>query len=122
VLVVDDHPRIVRLLQLELQKEHEVLTAYNGEDGLRLVKEHHPDVVVLDVVMPGLDGYRVLHRIKDNPETADIAVMLLTVKDQPDDVMLGLTVGADYYIPKPFNSADIAALIRRYMQSREGAG
>jgi DNA-binding response OmpR family regulator len=115
VLVVDDHPRIVRLLQLELQKEHEVFTAYNGEDALQLVAAHHPEVVVLDVVMPGLDGYRVLHRIKDNPQTADITVMMLTVKDQPDDVMIGLTVGADYYIPKPFNAADIGALIRRHL-------
>lgn len=122
VLVVDDHPRIVRLLQLALEKEHEVLTAYNGEDALKIANEALPDVMILDVVMPGLDGYRVLHRVKSNPETQRITVIMLTVKDQPDDVMLGFTVGADYYIPKPFNAADLASLVRRYMQSREREG
>src|SRR4051812_22896744 len=111
VLVVDDHPRIVRLLQVALEKEHEVLTAFNGEDGLRVARETHPDVMILDVVMPGLDGYRVLHRLKDDPDTRGITIIMLTIKDQPDDVMLGFTVGADYYIPKPFNAADIAALV-----------
>lgn len=121
VLVVDDHPRIVRLLQIALEKEHEVLTAYNGEDALALAHESHPDVMILDVVMPGLDGYRVLHRIKTDPATQDIVVIMLTVKDKPDDIMLGFTVGADYYIPKPFNAADLASLVRRYMQSRTGS-
>ncbi len=126
VLVVDDHPKIVRLLQVALEDEHQVLTAYNGEDALRCVAEHHPDLMVLDVIMPGLDGYRVLHRIKSDPETEQIPVIMLTVKDQPDDVLLGITVGADYYIPKPFNSSDIAALIRRHFEAdarqRETAG
>src|SRR4051794_18557203 len=102
VLIVDDHPRIVRLLQLALEGEHEVLTAYNGEDGLKLAREEHPELMVLDVVMPGLDGYRVLHRIKSDPATQDIGVIILTVKAHPHDVVLGLTVGADYYVPKPF--------------------
>lgn len=119
VLVVDDHPKIVRLLQLELRREHEVLTAYNGEDALKIIAEEHPQVVILDVIMPGLDGYRVLHRIKSNPETADISVIMLTVKDQPDDVMLGMTVGADYYIPKPFNANDIASLVRRHFAAED---
>jgi DNA-binding response OmpR family regulator len=118
VLIVDDHPRIVRLLRLALEKEHEVLAACNGEDALRLVAERHPDLVILDVVMPGIDGYRVLYRIKSEPETQDIAVMMLTVKDQADDVMLGITVGADYYVPKPFNAADIAALVRRHFEAK----
>jgi len=115
ILIVDDHPKIVRLLQLALEREHEVLTAYNGEDALKLVAEQHPDLMILDVVMPGLDGYRVLHRVKSNPATADITVVMLTVKDQPDDVLVGLTVGADYYVPKPFNANDIAALVRRHL-------
>lgn len=122
VLIVDDHPRIIRLLRLALEKEHEVLSACNGEDALRLVAEQHPDLVILDVVMPGIDGYRVLYRIKSEPATQDIAVMMLTVKDQADDVMLGITVGADYYVPKPFNAADIAALVRRHFEARGKGG
>jgi DNA-binding response OmpR family regulator len=121
VLLVDDHPKIVRLLQLALEKEHEVLVAYNGDDALQVAREFHPDFVVLDVVMPGLDGYRVLHRLKSSPETAQMTVIMLTVRDQPDDVMLGFTVGADYYVPKPFNTADIAALIRRHIAGQQKA-
>jgi DNA-binding response OmpR family regulator len=119
VLLVDDHPKIVRLLQLALEKEHEVLVAYNGDDALQVAREFRPDFVVLDVVMPGLDGYRVLHRLKSSPETEHATVIMLTVRDQPDDVMLGFTVGADYYVPKPFNTADIAALIRRHIAGEE---
>ena len=115
ILVVDDHPKIVRLLEVALKPEHEVLTAYNGDDALKIVNEEHPDMMILDVVMPGVDGYRVLHRVKSNPATEDIAVIMLTVKDQPDDVLVGLTVGADYYVPKPFNANDIAALVRRHI-------
>lgn len=115
VLLVDDQRSIVRLLQFALEKEHEVLCAYDGEEAMRLVEQHHPDVVILDVVMPVLDGYRVLHRIKSNPETVGITVIMLTIKDQPDDMMLGFTVGADYYIPKPFNCNDVATLIRHHL-------
>lgn len=117
VLVVDDHPKIVRLLQRELEREHQVFTAYNGEDALEIVEREHPDVIVLDVVMPGVDGYRVLYRVKSDPATRDITVIMLTVKDKPDDVMLGLTVGADYYVPKPFNANEIASLIGRHMEA-----
>jgi DNA-binding response OmpR family regulator len=120
VLVVDDQENIVRLLELALGGEHQVITAYNGEQAMEAVRSHRPDVVVLDIIMPVLDGYRVLHRIKSNPETEAITVIMLTQKDQPDDIVLGFTVGADYYIPKPFNATDVASLIRRHLAAREG--
>jgi DNA-binding response OmpR family regulator len=84
------------------------------------VGRDRPDVIVLDIIMPVLDGYRVLHRIKSNPETQDITIIMLTQKDQPDDIVLGFTVGADYYVPKPFNVADVASLIRRHLAAQEG--
>src|SRR5205823_5323852 len=115
ILVVDDHPKIVRLLEVALKPEHEVFTAYNGDDALKIVNEQHPDLMILDGVMPGVDGYRVLHRVKSNPATEDVTVIMLTVKDQPDDVLVGLTVGADYYVPKPLTANDIAALVRRHL-------
>ncbi len=122
ILVVDDQPNIVRLLQYTLEREHEVLTASNGAEAMEVIARERPDVMVLDVVMPVLDGSRVLHRVKSNPDTRGITVILLTVKNQPDDVMLGFTVGADYYVPKPFNSADVAALIRRHLGAETGGG
>lgn len=115
ILVVDDHPKIVRLLQVALEPEHEVLTASNGEEALALVAERHPDVIVLDVVMPGLDGYRVLEKIKSDPETERTTVIMLTAKGGRGDVLVGLAVGADYYLPKPFDPQDVAALIRRHL-------
>jgi len=119
VLVVDDQPNIVRLLEMTLQKEHEVFTAFDGQQALNAVAEHHPDVIVLDVIMPVLDGYRVLHRVKSNQETAGTCVIMLTQKDRPDDIMLGFNIGADYYVPKPFNAHDIAALIRRHFSAEK---
>src|SRR5437868_323252 len=120
VLVVDDQPNIVRLLEITLQKEHEVFTAYDGQQALKAIAEHNPELIVLDVIMPVLDGYRVLHRVKSNPETAGTCVIMLTQKDRPDDIMLGFNIGADYYVPKPFNANDIAALVRRHFTAAEG--
>ncbi len=114
ILLVDDHPDIVRLLQMCLRSEgYTLLTAHDGERALEVVEAEHPDLVVLDVVMPKLDGYRVLNRIKTDPRLRHILVVLLTVKDQPEDVTLGLDIGADYYLTKPFRPDDIATLVRR---------
>ena len=99
--------------------EYEVFTAFDGQEALNAVAEHHPDVIVLDVIMPVLDGYRVLHRVKSNPETAGTCVIMLTQKDRPDDIMLGFNIGAVYYVPKPFNVHDIAALIRRHFSAEK---
>src|SRR5438105_2034842 len=115
VLIVDDHPQVVRVLQVALEREHEVLTASNGEEALRLLAERHPDVMLLDIIMPGLDGYRVLQRVRSDPETERTTVIMLTVKDQWGDVLVGLAVGADYYVPKPFDPQDVATLIRRHL-------
>jgi DNA-binding response OmpR family regulator len=120
ILIVDDHPNIVRLLQATLAPEHEVLTAFNGEDALKLVAERHPEVILLDVVLPGIDGYAVLERVKSNPETAGTTVIMLTVKDKRADMLVGLAVGSDYYVPKPFDAKDVAALIRRHLVAVEG--
>ena len=115
VLVVDDHPDVVRLIQVALQKEHEVLTAYDGEEALRVVAESSPDLVILDVMMPTLDGYRVLNRLREDAATNHLPVLMLTAKDEPHDIHLGLSLGADYYISKPFNPRDIAALVRHHL-------
>jgi two-component system alkaline phosphatase synthesis response regulator PhoP len=118
VLVVDDQPNIVRLLQFHLEKEHDVFIAFNGQEALDLVDRECPQLIILDVVMPVLDGYRVLHRLKSNPQTRAITVIMLTKKDEPDDVILGYNVGADYYVSKPFNVSDIVALVRRHLGAR----
>ena len=122
VLVVDDHPSIVRLVERALRDEHEVRCAFDGEEALEKIAEEQPDLVILDVVMPRLDGFRVLSRLKTTPETRGIMVIMFTSRDEPEEVALGLDVGADFYIPKPFNATDLAALVRRILSGKKPAG
>lgn len=123
VLLVDDHPDIVRLLSLALRGEgHTILTCGDGLSAMELVRAERPDVVVLDVVMPGLDGLRVLNRIKTDPALQDTTVVMLTVRDHPEDMALGLDVGADYYLCKPFRPTDVASLVRRVFEARGASG
>ena len=84
------------------------------------VQRERPDLVILDVKMPELDGYRVLHRIKSDPELRGTVVVMLTVHDQPEDMVLGLDIGADYYLSKPFRPDDVAQLVRRIFETRQG--
>lgn len=116
ILLADDHPHILRLLQIPLLAEgHTVLTAQDGLEALRLVQAERPDVVVLDVMMPELDGLRVLSRIKNDPSLCEIPVVMLTARDLSEDQRLGLDLGADCYLCKPFDPRDVNTLIRRLL-------
>ena len=121
ILLVDDHPDVVRLLEMILQRDgYTLLKAYDGVQALEQVRAERPDVVILDVVMPELDGIRVLNRIKTDPELRDTIVVMLTAKDHPEDVTLGLDVGTDFYLCKPFRPAEVSSLVRRILETREG--
>ena len=123
ILLADDQPDIVRLLQISLAAEpHTIFTAYDGEAALRTAQVEHPDVVILDVIMPKLDGLRVLHRIKTDPALQDVKVVMLTARGEPEDVTLGLDIGADYYLSKPFKSTEVASLVRRILEARAPTG
>jgi DNA-binding response OmpR family regulator len=102
--VVDDDPSIREILVTNLAAEGmDVHTADNGDDAASLARSLRPDLIVLDVMMPGRDGYAVLSELKSDPETAEIPVVLLTAKAGEDDVWEGWKSGADYYITKPFS-------------------
>lgn len=119
ILLVDDHPDIVRLLQICLRDQgHELLTAYDGQKALDLLYAERPDIVILDVVMPLVDGLRVLNRIKTDANLHQTVVVMLTVQDKPEDVTLGLDIGADFYLSKPFKPADVSSLIRRICETQ----
>lgn len=117
VLVVDDDPVIVNLLQVNFEIEgYEVLAATGGEAGLAQARSGHPDVIVLDVMMPGLDGIEVARRLRGDPQTKIIPIIFLSAKAQADDIALGLTL-ADDYVTKPFEPLELlervaAALVR----------
>jgi CheY-like chemotaxis protein len=116
VLVADDDPTIVTLLKATLVKHGmECLVAQNGGVAVTLVKAHRPDAVILDINMPFLDGFEVLHSIKNDPQTRDIPVLMLTSQRQESDVVRSFGLGADDYVTKPFRPMELAARIKRLL-------
>jgi two-component system cell cycle response regulator len=113
VLVVDDILSNVKLLEAKLTTEYfEVVTAYNGEEALARVAAETPDIVLLDVMMPGMDGFEVCRRIKSNPKTAHVPVIMVTALDQPADRIAGLEAGADDFLTKPIDDTALFARVR----------
>ncbi|MGB7206903.1 MAG: response regulator, partial [Anderseniella sp.] len=113
VLVVDDIVANVRLLEAKLTTEYfEVATAMNGADALEVITTFKPDIVLLDVMMPGIDGIEVCRRIKTNPTTQHIPVIMVTALDQPEDRVRGLEAGADDFITKPVNDAALFSRLK----------
>ena len=111
VLVVDDNVANVKLLESRLHAEYfEVLTANSGYEALEICGREHADVVLLDVMMPGMDGFEVCRRLKADPKTQIIPVVMVTALDQPSDRIRGLDAGADDFLTKPVN--DIALITR----------
>lgn len=126
VLVVDDEPDIVRLLTFALQADgYQVISAKNGSDGLALARQEHPDIVILDVMMPGMDGFEVCNELRSKPDTASLPIIMLSALGQVSDRVKGLRAGADDYVPKPVNldelSARVAALLSRSHRPPAGA-
>ena len=104
ILVVDDEIYIVHILDFSLGMEgYEVLTALDGEQALEKARAEKPDLIVLDIMMPKLDGYETCKRLKADPETKDVPVILLSAKGRNVDQKVGFEVGADDYITKPFS-------------------
>jgi len=113
ILIADDDPAIVRLVEVNLKLEgYEVITAEDGEEALRLVNERLPDLVLLDVMMPKLDGYEVCERIRAEGRTRQVNVIMLTAKSLSADKIVGLTAGADDYVLKPFDPMELVARVR----------
>ncbi len=113
VLVVDDIPANVKLLEAKLGAEYfDVVTAGSGPEALRKVEEERPDIILLDVMMPGMDGFEVCQRIKSNPATAHLPVIMVTALDQVSDRVQGLESGADDFLTKPVNDVALFARVR----------
>lgn len=124
VLVVDDETDILELVEYHLIREgYSVQLVETGESALEAIAERPPDLVVLDLMLPGLDGMEVCRRLKTNAETRSIPVMMLTAKGEDSDIVSGLEVGADDYLSKPFSprvlTARVRALLRRNSRSED---
>lgn len=123
VLVVDDDPLILEVLHTVLDlEEFRVTTAIDGEAGLRSLAEDRPDVIVCDVMMPGLDGLEVCRRIKADPATADLPVVLLTARDRAEDRRAGEEAGCDAYLTKPFSPLYLIDVISEVRAARPAPG
>ncbi len=122
ILVVDDEPDVVEALRIgfALQwRDIEVLGAGDGETALRLVEEERPDIVLLDVGLPGMDGYEVLRQVR---AFSDVAVVMLTARDDAMDKVKGLELGADDYVTKPFNHLELSARVRAVLRRLDMPG
>jgi DNA-binding response OmpR family regulator len=112
--LIDDEPALVKGLKLSLEQEsYSVTTAGDGESGLRLFRETHPDLVLLDVMLPGKDGITVCREIRSE---SDVPIIMLTARGNTTDRVVGLEVGADDYVPKPFDTRELVARIRALMR------
>jgi two-component system cell cycle response regulator len=113
VLVVDDILSNVKLLEAKLSAEYfDVVTAFSGLEALAKIEDHEPDIVLLDVMMPGMDGFEVCRRIKHNPKTSHVPVVMVTALDQPSDRVTGLEAGADDFLTKPVDDSALFARVR----------
>ena len=121
ILVIDDEPYILRSLSYLLQREgYAVETASNGEDGLNRVRNLHPPLVFLDIMMPHMNGYEVCEQVKQDPNLDGTYVIMLSAKGQQIDRERGLLGGADEYMTKPFSPREVAQRVRNILAERAG--
>lgn len=116
ILIVEDEESLLKLESILLtSKGYDVRGVSNGQLALDAMQEDCPDLVLLDIMLPEIDGFEVCQRIKDNPATKDIPVIMLTAKKSREDMARGEQVGADWYITKPFKSAMVIETIQRFL-------
>ena len=124
VLIVDDEPGIVVPVQFLMEQQgYTVMIAERGEDALDLIYKYKPDLVLLDIMLPGIDGYEICEIIRLNPNYRDIKIIFLTAKGREVDIAKGLALGADDYITKPFSNVELVAKVKELLeQTHELAG
>lgn len=120
IMIVDDEPDLLDVVRLILESDgYQVVTAGSGAEALEKIEREMPDLVLLDIIMPKMDGWEVFSRIKGNPKTHDIPVIMLTAKDQRIDKLIGLhVVKVDDYITKPFGRAELLERIKKVLQEK----
>jgi CheY-like chemotaxis protein len=116
ILIADDEPHIVDLIKLSLGDEYEFAEATDGKEVLKLVAQRKPDLLLLDVMMPTLDGYEVCRRLRQNPETKDTLIAMVSAKKEDHDILTGIDKGAIAYITKPFSPVELQEKVRDLLQ------
>jgi PleD family two-component response regulator len=119
ILIADDNPQGVELLEAYLSEmDCDTRTAADGEETLRVVEEWLPDLILLDVMMPRISGFEVCKRLRGNPRTKDIAVLMVTALDQPSDIDRAVEVGTDDFLTKPINKTELLLRVRSLLKAR----
>lgn len=120
ILIIDDNVNNLKLITRFLEDQgYDTMTAKEGRDGLAKAGRGHPDLILLDVMMPGMDGMTVCRRLKKNPDTADIPVIFLTAKGAAEDIVSGFKLGAVDYITKPFQPDELCARVKTHLLLRK---
>jgi DNA-binding response OmpR family regulator len=113
ILVIEDEADILEVITYNLEREgHKVISCRNGEQGLSRIRTDNPDLVILDLMLPGMDGVEVCRQVKNDPVTRAIPVIMVTAKAEESDIVLGLGIGADDYITKPFSPKELVARVK----------
>ena len=122
ILVAEDSSTVRGLVGARLSADgYEVIEAEDGEEAVALARSQGPDLIVLDKMMPKLDGFEVVRRLRENPATAEIPIIMLTDRTGEEDVLQGLDLGVEDYMPKPFSPLELSARIKRALQRAQDA-
>ena len=119
ILIVEDDRALLKVLQLHLKSSYDITLAKNGKQGLEMATTQLPDLILMDIMMPEMDGLQVLKRLKEDAATARIPVILLTAKIEVENIYGGYKLGADYYLAKPFSNAQLLNGIHLFLEPEE---
>jgi DNA-binding response OmpR family regulator len=119
ILIVDDEPSIIVALQFLMEQNgYETLVAFSGEEAMEAVARHRPDLILLDIMLPVVDGFEVCQRVREKADWKDIRIVLITALDRESNVAKGLALGADAYVTKPFANADLIEKVKELLECR----
>jgi two-component system phosphate regulon response regulator PhoB len=119
ILIVEDDPSVLRATSYILEKEgYEVLSAQNGLEGLKKARDSNPDLLLLDVMLPGIDGFEICHNLRGEPKTANLPILMFSAKGQESDKATGLKVGADEYITKPVDREVLLSKVAAWLSAK----
>jgi len=117
VLIVDDEPGIIVALQFLMEQSgYATMVGFSGEEAMEAVAKHHPDLMLLDIMLPVVDGFEVCQRVRENPNWNNIRIVLVTALGNEANVTKGLDLGADAYVTKPFSNADLVAKVKELLE------
>jgi DNA-binding response OmpR family regulator len=121
ILVVDDDEIVGRTIERTLQRhQFDTQTAKSGVEALKIIRRHPPDLIILDVLMPGMDGYEICEEIRRDPRLTDLPILFLTARGKQEDVVQGLAAGADDYLTKPFNIEELVLRVKAILRRTQG--